>query len=39
MKRATGGVTLLVGLSMAALNPAPSFAQDNDDLSRRHHAR
>ena len=29
MKRSTGLVTLLVGLSVAALNPAPSFAQDN----------
>jgi len=30
MKKATGGITLLVGLSMAALSAAPSLAQDKE---------
>ena len=30
MKKTIGGITMLVGLSMAALNAAPSMAQDKE---------
>ena len=30
MKKTTGRITLLVGLSMAVLSAAPSFAQDKE---------
>jgi hypothetical protein len=30
MKKAIGGITMLIGLSMAALNAAPSLAQDKE---------